>query len=79
MVEWTSVWAGVDVGMNGRVKGNLNKAEIAGFGGNPDEGNWQIWLDRMTAKRGFLPRRSFAFLALHFEFWTGQNLKSTVR
>jgi len=30
------------VGMNGRVKGDRNKAGIAGVGGNPDEGNWQI-------------------------------------
>jgi len=25
--------------MNGEVKGNRNKTWIAGFGGNPDEGN----------------------------------------
>ena len=40
----------VSVGMNGRVKGNRNKAWSAGFGGTPDEGNWQDRLDRMTAK-----------------------------
>ena len=28
--------------MNGRVKGDRNKAGSAGIGGNPDEGNWQI-------------------------------------
>ena len=42
----------VNVGMNGRVTGNRNKAWIAGFGGTPNEGSWQDRLDRMTAKRG---------------------------
>jgi hypothetical protein len=42
MVERISVQTIVGVGRNGRVKGNRNKAWTAGFGGNPDEGNWQI-------------------------------------